>query len=606
MTSPRIRPLPDHLVNQIAAGEVIERPAAAVKELVENALDAGATRIEVRTREGGTSLILVEDDGVGMAAEDLALSIQRHATSKLPEDDLSHISSLGFRGEALPSIGAVSRLTLTSRARHAAEAFSIAVEGGVVGVIKPAALASGTRIEVRDLFYATPARLKFLKTTATEYGHILEALQRLALAWPQVAFSLSEEGRRRWQVLPEPGLLPAQRLRRLGAVVGEDVAGNAIEIAATRGATTITGWIGLPTLNRASTRDQYLFVNNRPVRDRVLLGALKAAYGDLIPHGRHGAAALFLECPLEEVDVNVHPAKSEVRFRDGALVRGLIISTIRQALQSHAGVTTNTLGDAALQAFHTRSAVAANGNFAIQAFAPLTPNLAAGLRETPRSFGGFEALAQPFGRDVQPLAQQETTDAKQHYPLGAALAQLHETYIIAQTAEGIVLVDQHAAHERLLYERMKTALAEGGVARQGLLIPEVVELGEADRARLLERAGELAELGLVLEDFGGTALVVREIPAFLGKTDIRQLIKDLAAELAEWGEAVSLREKLEAVCSTMACHGSVRAGRALNREEMNALLRQMEATPHSGQCNHGRPTYIELKRSDVEKLFGRR
>ena len=603
-----IRLLPSHLVNQIAAGEVIERPAAVVKELVENALDAGATRVDITTREGGVSAITVQDNGSGMSADDIKLAVERHATSKLPEDNLEFISSFGFRGEALPSIASVSRMSIASRKRRSGDAWQLQIDGGVAQPIKPTSLTEGTRIDVQDLFYATPARLKFLKSLPTEYGHILENLERLAMAWPAVSFSLSEEGRKSWRCEAVPGLFPEQRKMRLGAILGADFAANAVPVDATRGGVTLTGWIGLPTLNRAFARDQYLFVNNRPVRDRVLLGAVKAAYGDLIPHGRHAVVALFLDMPMAEVDVNVHPAKLEVRFRDGALIRGLIISTLRQALHAEANVTSNTLSEAAIEQFQNRLTMPTGYT---------SPQQTARAYDWQRPFdaqpniSGFSDVAQPFGRDFSVPIHQDNTpmdsgaDA-QAYPLGAALAQIHETYIVAQTADGLILVDQHAAHERLVYERMKASLAGAGVKRQGLLIPEVVELSDADAARITERQNDFAELGLVIEAFGGNAIMVREIPALLEKTNIQKLVQDLAAEIAEWGHAISLKEKLEEVCSTMACHGSVRAGRALSRDEMNALLRQMEATPHSGQCNHGRPTYIELKFSDVEKLFQRK
>ncbi|MBY0429169.1 MAG: DNA mismatch repair endonuclease MutL, partial [Alphaproteobacteria bacterium] len=592
----------------IAAGEVIERPAAVVKELVENALDAGATRVDITTREGGVSAITVQDNGSGMSADDIQLAVERHATSKLPEDNLEFISSFGFRGEALPSIASVSRMSIASRKHGSGDAWQLQIDGGVAQPVKPTSLTEGTRIDVQDLFYATPARLKFLKSLPTEYGHILENLERLAMAWPAVSFSLSEEGRKPWRCEAVPGLFPEQRKMRLGAVLGADFAANAVPVDSTRGGVTLTGWIGLPTLNRAFARDQYLFVNNRPVRDRVLLGAVKAAYGDLIPHGRHAVVALFLDMPMAEVDVNVHPAKLEVRFRDGALIRGLIISTLRQALHAQANVTSNTLSDAAIEQFQNRLAmpsVYASPQQAARAYDWQRP-----LDMQP-NISGFSDVAQPFGRDFSTPIQQDNTPINngadaQAYPLGAALAQIHETYIVAQTADGLILVDQHAAHERLVYERMKASLADGGVKRQGLLIPEVVELSDADAARILERQDDFAELGLVIEAFGGNAIMVREIPALLEKTNIQKLVQDLAAEIAEWGHAIRLKEKLEEVCSTMACHGSVRAGRALSRDEMNALLRQMEATPHSGQCNHGRPTYIELKFSDVEKLFQRK
>ncbi len=603
-----IRLLPSHLVNQIAAGEVIERPAAVAKELVENALDAGATRVDVTTREGGVSAITVQDNGDGMNADELKLAVERHATSKLPEDNLELISSFGFRGEALPSIASVSRMTIASRKRGSSDAWQLQIDGGAMRDVKPTSLSQGTRIDVQDLFYATPARLKFLKSLPTEYGHILETLERLAMAWPGVSFSLSEEGRKPWRCEAVPGLFPEQRKARLGAILGADFAGNAVPVDASRASVNLSGWIGLPTLNRAFARDQYLFVNNRPVRDRVLLGAVKAAYGDLIPHGRHAVVALFLDMPMAEVDVNVHPAKLEVRFRDGALIRGLIISTLRQALHAEAKVTSNTLSDATLQSFQSSQSFqrAASPYGAQPSYSWQQPPEQ--QREQQRSMSGFSDVAQPFGRDFAAAAQQDNSPVveAQDFPLGAALAQIHETYIVAQTADGLVLVDQHAAHERLTYERMKTALASGGVKRQGLLIPEVVELSDLDATRILEKRSEFAELGLIIESFGGNAVVVHEIPALLNKTNIQKLIQDLAAEIGEWGHAISLKEKLEEVCSTIACHGSIRAGRALNREEMNTLLRQMEATPHSGQCNHGRPTYIELKFSDVEKLFQRK
>lgn len=606
MTASPIRLLPEELINQIAAGEVIERPAAAVKELVENALDAGARRIDVRTREGGLAQILVEDDGGGMGAEDMPLALSRHATSKLPEGDLFSISSFGFRGEALPSIASISRMTLVSRKAGADEAAALECEAGKMGRVKPAALPRGTRIDVRDLFFATPARLKFMKTMATEYDHILDAMERLAMAWPHVAFSLEEEGRRPWRVEAVPGLLNDARRHRLGAILGRDFSDNAMPLDAVRQSVRLTGWAGLPTINRAHARDQYLFVNNRPVRDRVLLGAVKAAYGDLIPHGRHAVLALFLDMPLEEVDVNVHPAKLEVRFKDAALVRGLIISTLRAALAAHAGQTANTLSSGALEAF--RSTPQQEGFSALSSGAlPPEAYTPAAFLQSPLQ--GFAEMAPPSGgraaslQNHAPHAAQDTA----RYPLGAAVAQIHETYIVAETPESLILVDQHAAHERLTYERMKKDLAEGGVKRQGLLLPEVVELDAARVRRLAEKADDLAALGLVLEPFGGTAVIVQEIPALLaGRLAIPDFIKDLADDLAEWGTAASLREKLEHVCATMACHGSVRAGRALTREEMNALLRAMEATPFSGQCNHGRPTYIELRRSDIERLFQRK
>ena len=629
-----IRRLPETLVNRIAAGEVIERPAAAVKELVENAIDAGARHIDVDLREGGRSFISVTDDGHGMTAAEIELAIERHATSKLPDDDLVHIVSLGFRGEALPSIGAVSRLTLTSRvnpgngAGAGEQAWSLAVEGGRRGAVKPAAHPPGTRVEVRDLFYATPARLKFLKTARTEANHALDALQRLAMAHPGVGFTLVEDGRSLLRLAPAEGALAggalaegalaggdlfAARLKRLGAVMSRAFAENALAVDAEREGIRLTGYIGLPTLNRGTARHQYLFVNGRPVRDRLLHGAVRGAYQDFLARNRHPMLALFLELPPESVDINVHPAKAEVRFREPGLVRGLIVGACRHALAAAGHRASTTVAEAALGALRPHSAPPGGyawpqGGAGGGGTPPRGMAEAAASYHAPLPGLGAAPAARPAGvpetgSDSAPGAAPANPHA---YPLGAARAQLHGTYVVAQTADGIVIVDQHAAHERLVYERMKRQLAEGGVARQILLIPEVVELDQPAAERLVARAGELAELGLAIEPFGPGAVVAREVPALLGEVDIQGLLRDLADELAELGETLALRERLEAVCSTMACHGSVRAGRQLNLEEMNALLREMEATPHSGQCNHGRPTYVELKLADIEKLFGRR
>ena len=622
-----IRLLPPDLVNRIAAGEVVERPASAVKELVENALDAGAGRIEIMLREGGRSLILVEDDGGGMTPEELELAVERHATSKLPDDDLIHISTLGFRGEALPSIAAVSRLTLTSRKAGADSAWSLTLEGGAKGKPQPAALAQGTRVEVRDLFFATPARLKFLKAPRTELGHAEEVVKRLAMAHPEVAFTLRDESRVLFRYQPPTtdligadlvGDAAGARLARLGAIMGRDFQENALALDALREGVRLTGHAGLPTLNRATADQQFLFVNGRPVRDRLLQGAVRGAYQDFLARDRHPLVALFLELPPEDVDVNVHPAKAEVRFRDAGLVRGLIVGAIRHALAEAGHRAATTVAGAALGAFRPglefggalgarpemvaagRPASFFQGNYGGWRGGTVPHRLAEAAAQAFAPLDGFD---RPSARaDAGPGAAPDAA----RYPLGVARGQLHETYIVAQTADGIVIVDQHAAHERLVYERMKQALAETGVARQGLLIPEVVELEESAVARLVKRAPELAELGLVLEGFGPGAVVVREVPAMLGPTDAKGLVRDLADELAAMGEALSLKERLEHVCGTMACHGSVRAGRRLTQPEMDALLRQMEATPHSGQCNHGRPTYVELKLADIEKLFGRR
>jgi DNA mismatch repair protein MutL len=597
-----IRQLPPVLVNRIAAGEVVERPASAVKELIENAIDAGATRIDVTLRDGGQSLILVSDDGAGMARDELSLAVERHCTSKLPTDDLLSIASLGFRGEALPSIGAVSRLTIASRRRDAEAAWSITVEGGAKSAPQPAALSLGTRVEVRDLFYATPARLKFLKSVRAERDQALDTVKRLAMAYPGIAFTVSGEDEHvllRLNAVERDLAGEDARRLRLAAILGRDFADNALLIDAAREGFHLTGLAGLPTLNRATSRDQYLFVNGRPVRDKLLVGAVRGAYQDFLARDRHPMVVLFLEGPAEAIDVNVHPAKAEVRFRDANLVRGLIVGALRQALAASGHRASTTVAEAALAAFRPGQPPAPSYAF----HAPLLPH---GLAEAAMAYQA--PLPAEAGELAAPAARPapEAEPQAAHYPLGAAVAQLHETYVVAQTANGIVIVDQHAAHERLVYERMKQALAATGVARQILLLPEVVELDESAVARLIARADELAELGLVLEVFGPGAVVVREVPALLGEIEVQGLVRDLADELAELGNALALRERLEEICGTLACHGSVRAGRRLLPEEMNALLRQMEATPHSGQCNHGRPTYVELKLADIEKLFGRR
>jgi DNA mismatch repair protein MutL len=609
-----IRLLPEVLVNQIAAGEVIERPSAVVKELVENALDAGASRIEVTIRDGGKALIAVRDDGRGMTMDELGLAVLRHATSKLPDDDLVHIRSLGFRGEALPSIGAVARLTITSRAENNGEAWCIAINGGRVAEPQPAAQAQGTLVEVRDLFFATPARLKFLKTARAESGQVQDHLRRLAMAAPHVAFLLRDESR---DLLKLPACLGLEAQKdRLAAVLGREFRDNAVPLDARREGLHLTGLIGLPTYHRATTTSQYLFVNGRAVRDRLLLGALKGGYEDMIPRGRHPAVALFLDVDPEAVDVNVHPAKAEVRFRDNAAVRGLLVAGVRQALDAAGFRAASTVSTATLGAFRPGGGSnGGSGNRAALAhlFAPPYRNdypaqavaEQAAAFQAPQPVPGSPlavAAATPGAAELPP----DRGIPPEGFPLGAARAQVHGTYIVAQTGDGVVIVDQHAAHERLVLERMKKALAQGNVARQALLLPEVVELEPAAADRLADRSHELAELGLVIEAFGHGAVVVRETPALLGHTDCAGLVRDLADELATWETTHGLRERLDAVCGTMACHGSVRAGRSLNMAEMNALLREMEVTPHSGQCNHGRPTYVELKLSDIERLFARR
>ena len=597
-----IRRLPETLVNRIAAGEVIERPAAAVKELVENAIDAGASHVDITVVDGGRTAMTISDDGCGMTPEELVLAVERHATSKLPNDDLVDIRHLGFRGEALPSIGAVSRLFITSRTADATEAWRLGVAGGQVAPPVPAAHPLGTRVEVRDLFYATPARLKFLKTARTEMSRVSEVIKRLAMAHPHIGFTLSDGDRRRLDLPPEQGDLFSARLGRLGAVIGRDFGDNALAIDAEREGLRLTGYTGLPTFNRGNAAMQFLFVNGRPVTDRMLFGALRGAYRDFLASDRYPVVALFLTAPPAIVDVNVHPAKTEVRFRDNGLVRGLLVGAIKHALAKAGHRAATTVAEAALGAIRTEPTIPLGGGRPMPS-AVVDPGLAEDLQALHAPLPGIAAA--PMAPIIAPEDDPAAGDVSD-YPLGVARGQLHATYIVAQTADGIVIVDQHAAHERLVEERIKTALATDGVMRQGLLIPEVVELDEDAVDRLLARTDELADLGLVIEGFGPGAIVVRETPALLGETDLQGLVRDLADDLAALDEAIALRDRIGDVCATMACHGSVRAGRRLNRDEMNALLREMEATPHSGQCSHGRPTYVELKLNDIERLFGRR
>ena len=604
-----IRRLPETLVNRIAAGEVVERPASAVKELVENSIDAGANRIDIVVRDGGRTQIIITDDGCGMSREELQLAVERHATSKLPNDDLLNISSLGFRGEALASIGAVSRLKLTSRRLGDGEAWSLEVEGGAVGSPQPAAHPPGTRLEIKDLFYATPARLKFLKTPRTELGHVSEAIKRLAMANPGIGFTLSDGDRDMLRLASAQGDLLDIRLERLGAIMGRDFADNAIAINAEREGIYLSGHTGLPTLNRGNAQMQFLFVNGRPVRDKIFYGALRGAYRDFLASDRYPLVALFLEVPPANLDVNVHPAKTEVRFSDAALVRGLIVGAVKHGLAEAGHRASTTVSHSALAAIQPGSLPLGRGgggysNYGGGGYVP------PGLADRAQSFfapdSSFDApLAAPDATGGIGLSVSDDEDLGD-YPLGVARAQLHETYIVAQTTDGIVIVDQHAAHERLVHERIKQSLETVGVASQGLLIPEVVELDETSAERLNARREEFLELGLVMEAFGPGAVVVREAPALLGDCDIQGMVRDLADGLAENDEALALKDRLGDVTAKMACHGSVRAGRRLNATEMNALLREMEATPHSGQCSHGRPTYVELKLHDIEKLFGRR
>lgn len=600
-----IRILPSNLVNQIAAGEVVERPASVVKELVENAIDAGARSIEVRLIDGGKGLISVTDDGKGMTAEELPLAVERHATSKLPDDDLFNISFLGFRGEALPSIASVARLTITSRTKDAENAWQINIEGGHKSEVRPAAHPQGTRIEVRDLFYATPARLKFLKASNSETAQCVDILNRIALANADIAFYLYDGEKKKIALPACAGDLFESRLERLAAVMGRDFATNSILIDAARDSIRISGYASLPTLNKANSLSQFLFVNNRPVRDKLLLGAIKGAYQDVLASGRYPVCALFIDVEPKDVDVNVHPAKAEVRFYDSALVRGLLVGAIRNGLNLHSNHTSNVLDLSELVADKIPEFEA-------------SPELKSGFLEESKPAYSYQSRspAKVYGQAVLPElehklsvrvdAVEDTVERSDIGELGVAKAQFHDTYIISQTEDSIIITDQHAAHERIVMERLKENLRSGGKpVSQILLIPEIVDLDMVEKNRIVAAAPELAKLGLVLEEFGTTAVIVRETPALLGDCDVKALVEDIAQQLAEWGTGFELTEKLHLVCATIACHGSVRAGRRLNVEEMNKLLRDMEHTPHSGQCNHGRPTYVELKISDIAKLFDR-
>ncbi|SPH22880.1 DNA mismatch repair protein MutL [Ascidiaceihabitans donghaensis] len=597
---PVIRQLDDAAINRIAAGEVVERPASAVKELVENAIDAGAMRITIDVADGGKTLIRVTDDGCGIAGDDLPLALSRHATSKIDGSDLLNIHTFGFRGEALPSLGAVGRLNITSRVPGAA-AFEINVEGGHVGDVRPAALNAGTVITLRDLFYATPARLKFLRTDRAESQAIGDVIKRLAMAEPFVRFELRDVSgdapRTTFRAEAETGDMFDALHGRLATVLGREFADNSLKIDAEREGLHLTGYAALPTYSRGSAVAQYLFVNGRPVRDKLLVGALRGAYFDFLSRDRHPAAALFLDCDPTLVDVNVHPAKSEVRFRDPGLARGLIVSALRHALADAGHRASTTVAGATLGAMTPETSAG-------RVYQMDRPHV--GSRVTPHETQapGFAEMRQDYSGQV--MAPDPVPDeAPQDLPLGTARGQVHENYIIAQTAHGMVIVDQHAAHERLVYEKLKHQMAENGVATQGLLIPEIVELSEGDCARLLDVADDLARFGLGIEPFGGGAIAVRETPAILGEVNARAMILDILDELADQGSSNMVQAKVEAILSRVACHGSIRSGRWMRAEEMNALLREMEATPHSGQCNHGRPTYVELKLADIERLFGR-
>ena len=582
--------LDEAAINRIAAGEVIERPASAVKELVENAVDAGATRIDITVAEGGTRLIRVADDGCGIPADQLELALSRHATSKIDGSDLLNIHTFGFRGEALASLGAVGRLTLTSRV-EGADAHAIDVTGGRMGRVRPASGRRGTVVELHDLFFATPARLKFLRTARAELQAITDVVRRVAMAEPYVRFSLvdgTDAPRTLFVAEAETGAPMEALSRRLRHVIGSDFAENAVAIDAERDGIHLTGFAALPTYSRGAAVQQFFFVGGRPVKDRLLLGALRGAYADFLSRDRHPAAALFIDCAPERVDVNVHPAKSEVRFREPGVVRGLVVSAVRHALAEAGHRASTTVASETLGAFTAPVGAPRIYQMDRPARAPL-----------PRQ-DGFAETREVWARAEEVVEQTDPV----HHPLGAARAQVHENYIIAQTETGMVVVDQHAAHERLVYEKLKRQMAETGVARQAMLIPAIVELG-ADAPRLLDVADELAEFGLVIEGFGPGSVAVQETPAILGQVDADRLLRDILDELIDGGSG-ALRSRLDAILSRMACHGSVRSGRRMRVEEMNALLREMEATPHSGQCNHGRPTYVELKLHDIERLFGRR
>ncbi|MCC0044288.1 MAG: DNA mismatch repair endonuclease MutL [Brucellaceae bacterium] len=588
-----IRQLPDTMINQIAAGEVVERPASVVKELVENALDAGATRVEIATAGGGLGLIRVIDDGAGIAPDEMVLAVGRHCTSKL-DADINDIHTLGFRGEALPSIGSVARLSIRSRTADADGGSEIRVEGGQASEVKPAATNRGTTVEVRDLFFATPARLKFMKGPRAEAAAITDVVKRIAMAFPAVRFVLSGTDRSTLELAPASGTDATPK--RIAQVLGDEFVDNALRVDATREGIRLTGYISIPSYSRATAQQQYAFVNGRPIRDKLVAGAVRGAFADVLPRDRHAVTALFFTLDPADVDVNVHPAKADVRFRDPGLVRGLIIGAIRETLSASGIRASSSAATAMMGAFRTEGA----------------PRAAPATWHSPYSppVSGFAEAGQALfdaGPMVSaPVSETSGDSALKDAPLGAARAQIHENYIVAQTADSLIIVDQHAAHERLVYEALKRGLESRPVAAQMLLIPEVIDMPEEDAERLAGHSALLARLGLGLERFGPGAIAVRETPAMLGDTDVGGLVRDLADEIADNDTAETLRERLNKVAATMACHGSVRSGRRLKADEMNALLREMEATPGSGTCNHGRPTYIELKLGDIERLFGRR
>ncbi len=608
--TPEIRVLPDNLVNQIAAGEVVERPSSVVKELVENSIDAGATKIEVTLIDGGKSLISVLDNGHGMSRDNLSKCIERHATSKLKNNDLFNINFMGFRGEALPSISSIARVSITTRTKDDDNAWELVIEGGNKKDIKPAKLNYGTKIEVRDLFFATPARLKFLKASSTETAKCVDIINRIAMANPEIAFYLDDGIKKKIALNAEQGELFDAQKKRLSKIMGKEFAENSILVNQQRENVKIYGHISLPTLNKNNSLAQYFFVNGRPVRDKLLLGATKGAYNEFLAGGRYPYACLFIEVEPIDVDVNVHPAKAEVRFRNSQLVTGLLVSSIRNAINSAGHLASNTLSSNAIDYIATNN----------------TPTPAqSNLYET-RRVENFQYQAKPVNKsygnnlelnDYMPeikdnvsvkteMVNDDMVQTDFEKPLGLAKAQYHKNYIIAQTQDGITIIDQHAAHERLVYEDMKHNFENGKIQRQMLLIPEVVELDVSGFDYMMGCIEDLEKLGLVIEEFGDNTIVVREVPSLIGETDIKGLIKSIADDLAEHGTQISLSDKIHNIIATIACHGSVRSGRVLNFEEMNKLLRDMEATPHSGQCNHGRPTYVELKLSDIEKLFNRK
>ena len=668
-----IRLLPDNIINQIAAGEVIERPFSVVKELVENAIDAGAENIQIYIRDGGKSLIKIVDDGIGMSPDDMQLALMRHATSKLLDDDLFAIKSLGFRGEALPSIASVSRMTLSSRAKGGNEAWQIYTEGGVKNDPIPAKQPQkGTIIEINDLFFATPARLKFLRSDRAEVMAITDVINRLAMVHPNISFTFYDGDKKKFSYDTQQNTSILSNSdddnnksyqARLAQIMGKEFTENAAPIHAMRDNMHLYGYAGLPTMNRANNRMQFLFVNNRPIKDKQILGAIRGAYADFLARDRHPSAVIYLTLPPQLVDVNVHPQKSDVRFRDPQNVRGLLVSGIRAALNNAGHRASSSIGEAALNnALLQGERRASNQDFGFQPGVPrqhyMRPTHTPSADEIARgrqfyapaphennSRGGDDARPQlgehgnapgytPFGDDMVNISNNDNgimavrdasdegfidknlppSSSMAEYPLGAAFAQLHENYIIAQSPDAIVIVDQHAAHERLLYEKMKQQMhkphdkngASSAIQAQGLLVPEIVDLKEDEKKILLKYKHDFKELGLEIDEFGPGALIVRTTPALLGHVDVQGLIRDLADEILDFGQSFVLKEKLQEVFATMACHGSIRSGRRLNLQEMNALLREMEATPHSGQCNHGRPTYIELKLKDIERLFGRR